>query len=362
MSSLPIPEPAGKLSPRTSSGEAKTAADARAMRYECTENLAAIEALSTKWDILLERSFCNRAFSCSTWFLAMCRHIPTISPMLFTAWRDRELAAVLPMALDSETGIAGFASPLSDYNDMIAAAEDLSSHSGLLAFALATAGDRRVLLTDVRPDSSCVRAATELAARDGIPVFYDQCRICLSVNLSGTFDEYVMARSQPFRKGLRRIRRQANEHKLEVRHLDPATFKANEVGEVFLSLNLGRFGERSRFDTPASRGIVDDLLPALFLQRRMDVFVLIEAGRVVSLDLCMRGCKTLCTWNGGFHMEAAQWSPGRLLMAAEIEHAFAAGFEEFDMLRGTHPYKTSWANGSRKTGHLHFGEGKTTEV
>ena len=168
-----------------------------------------------------------------------------------------------------------------------------------------------------------------------------------------------MARSHAFRKGLRRIQREAGEHNLEVRRLTPANFEPSVVAELFLSLNLGRFGDRSRFEPSTSRGIIQELLPGLFLEERMDAFVLLEAGKAVAVDLCMRGCSALCTWNGGFLAEAAQWSPGRLLMAAEIEYAFSAGLEEFDLLRGAHPYKTSWATHSRKIGDLRFGEAAT---
>jgi CelD/BcsL family acetyltransferase involved in cellulose biosynthesis len=328
------------------------------MSYELAESLSAIEALSRQWDLLLDRSGCNRAFSCSKWFLAVCRHSPTNSPMVFSAWHNQELAGVLPLSFCKDAGTIGFASPLSDYNDMITVADDLPVHIGLLEFALAAAGNDQLVLTDVRPDSNCVRAATALAAQNGTAFVYDKCRTCLSVKLSGTFDEYVMARSRPFRKGLRRIRKEAREHNLEIRHLALPTFDPSGLAELFLSLNRGRFGDHSRFEPAICRDIINELLPALFLEERLDAFVLLEAGKAVALDLCMRGCNTLCTWNGGFLPEAAQWSPIRLLLAAEIEHAFAAGFEEFDLLRGAHPYKTSWATDSRKTGHLSFGTAK----
>jgi CelD/BcsL family acetyltransferase involved in cellulose biosynthesis len=319
------------------------------------ESLAAIEAISSQWDTLLDRSSCNRAFSCSKWFLAVCRHSPAVSPMLFTAWRNQELAGVLPLVFHKDTATFGFASPLSDYNDMIAVADDLPVQIGLLELALETTGNNRLVLNDVRPDSNCIRAATALAARNEKQFVYDKCRTCLCVKLSGTFDEYVMARSRPFRKGLRRIRKEASEHNLQVRRLTIPGFDPGRLAELFLSLNRGRFGDHSRFEPATSRDIMTELLPALFVEERLDAFVLLEGGKAVALDLCMRGCNTLCTWNGGFLPEAAQWSPGRLILAAEIEHAFAAGFEEFDFLRGAHPYKTSWATDSRETGHLSFG-------
>jgi len=81
---------------------------------------------------------------------------------------------------------------------------------------------------------------------------------------------------------------------------------------------------------------------------------LVDDSRVLAMDLCMRGRNSLCSWNGGRLPEAAQWSPGRMLFAAGIEHAMASGLEEYDLLRGSHEYKASWATHSRTIGKLEF--------
>jgi CelD/BcsL family acetyltransferase involved in cellulose biosynthesis len=76
----------------------------------------------------------------------------------------------------------------------------------------------------------------------------------------------------------------------------------------------------------------------------------------------MRGGNSLCSWNGGRLPEAARWSPGRLLFAAGIEHAIALGLEEYDLLRGTHAYKESWATHSRTIGKVEFNSQNRTDV
>jgi len=75
----------------------------------------------------------------------------------------------------------------------------------------------------------------------------------------------------------------------------------------------------------------------------------------------MRGWNSLCSWNGGFLPDAAQYSPGRLLFAAGIEHAIASGLEEYDLLRGSHAYKASWATHSRTIGKLEFSSKSRTD-
>jgi CelD/BcsL family acetyltransferase involved in cellulose biosynthesis len=325
------------------------------LRFQLAASLLAVEAIALQWDLLLERSFCNRAFSCSKWFLAVCRPSPAISPLVFTAWRNQHLAGVFPLVFHKSSATIGFATPLSDYNDMIAVADDRPVCAGLLDFALRTASGSRLVLSDVRPDSNCVNGATALAAQGGTQFIYEQCRDCLFVKLSGTFEEYVSTRSRLFRKGLRRIRKEASDHNLEIRHLTAPSFDPGRLAELFLALHFGRFGDSSHFESAESRGIINGLIPALFQEERLHAFMLLEGGKAVAIDLCMRGCTSLCTWNGGRLPEAARWSPGRLLLAAEVEHAFASNLEEFDLLRGAHPYKASWATDSRKIGNLSFG-------
>lgn len=327
------------------------------LRYKLIESLPVVETFSSQWDYLLERSACNCAFSCSAWFLAVCRHDPAIAPMLFTAWRNEELAGVFPLTFHKDDASIGFASPLSDYNDLIAATDDVAVQTGLLNFVLHVAGSRHLVLAEVRPDSNCVRAAEALAVQCGMTFVYDQCRTCLFIRLPGTFEEYLASRSRQFRKGLHRIQREAAANHLVIRLLTGQTFDPSQLAELFLSLNRGRFGKRSRFGVPPAESILKELVPKLFLEDRLYAFVLLDAGKAVAIDLCMRGPSSLCTWNGGFLPEATHWSPGRLLMAAEIQHAFTAKLEEFDLLRGSHLYKTSWATESRTSGNLSFGSG-----
>jgi CelD/BcsL family acetyltransferase involved in cellulose biosynthesis len=324
------------------------------VRYKLIENLLEIQSLSFRWDCLLEQSSCNRAFSCSKWFLAACRHDRTLCPLVVVAFENYRLVGVLPLVYRKNDATVSFASPMCDYNDSIVTLGDLTVQNGLLKLAINAARNCNLVLTDLRPDSNCVRAAKALATEGGTPLVYEQCRPCLCIKLLGTFEEYLSGRSRRFRKGLRRIQKNANENCLEVRLLRAQTFKPIAVAELFLSLNFGRFGSSSRFGSPQAQQLIRDLIPALFVENRLDVFVLLEAGKAVAIDLCMRGFKSLCTWNGGFLREAAHWSPGRLLLAAEIRHAYSANLDEFDLLRGMHSYKTSWATHSRSTGNVCF--------
>jgi len=214
---------------------------AGSLEYHLLRDLAEIQAIASRWDGLLEQSSCNRAFSSSKWFLAWCRSHPVLAPFVAIASRGPELAAVLPLVVQQEQGTIDFPSPMCDYNDLVAAADDLSAQVGLLDFALSSVPSYRIVLSNVRPDSNCRQAAACLAESKGLEMSYQPDKSCFYIRLSSTFTGYLATRSHIFRKGLGRIQRNAQRNGLEVRQLTPDQISPDEMVELFLSLNLSRF-------------------------------------------------------------------------------------------------------------------------
>jgi CelD/BcsL family acetyltransferase involved in cellulose biosynthesis len=139
-----------------------------------------------------------------------------------------------------------------------------------------------------------------------------------------------------------------------VKHeLTPADLSPERLPELFLELNLSRFGEKSAFHrVPQNASFCRLALPVLFSERRLHVFAVSKAERILALDLSFRGEGSLCTWNGGYPPEAECWSPGRLLLLAGIERACELGLEEYDLLRGNQEWKRRWANRTRQLGTI----------
>jgi CelD/BcsL family acetyltransferase involved in cellulose biosynthesis len=340
---------------------ANARASANALEYRVLRDLAQVQALVPHWERLLAQSHCNRAFSSSRWFLAWCRHHLQLVPFVLIANRGPELAAVLPLVL-REGSALDCASPMCDYNDMIAAAGDLDAQCGLLEYAIAQASGYQIVLSNLRPDSNCVQALESQAEVKTITASYQPDKNCFYIQLPETFTGYLSTRSHIFRKGLGRVQRSVQKSGLVVRHLRPEHIAPPEVAELFLSLNLSRFGSKSGFASQSVQEFVRELLPSLFIEGTMAAFVLMDGSQVLAIDLCMRGWNSLCSWNGGFLPEAAQWSPGRLLFAAGIEYAVASGLQEYDLLRGSHAYKTSWATHSRNIGPMEFNRQSCTDA
>jgi CelD/BcsL family acetyltransferase involved in cellulose biosynthesis len=321
--------------------------------YEVLTQLPDIESISSEWDSLLEQSPCNRAFSSSKWFLAACRAGRTISPHVLVARRGATIAGVLPLALTNDGKEAVFPSGLSDYNDMVARHDDDPVLAGLLEYAIsAPKAYDTITLSFLRHDSNCVRALELRNPARDIERQLQPQRVCTYIDLPSSYEEYLATRARGFRKDLLYTQRLAHKNNIVVRQLDPSRFPPSQLPQAFLALHLSRFKTKSGLAVAGAKPFVRRLLPDLFADGRMLVFAVFEEERMIGIDLCLRGAKSLCLWLGGFQPEAKRWSPGKLLINAEIRYAYATTLAEYDFMRGTEAYKANWTNRRRDVGRL----------
>jgi CelD/BcsL family acetyltransferase involved in cellulose biosynthesis len=334
-------------------GQSMALVETGSITYEVLDQLSEIEAIAGEWDSLLDRSPCNRAFSCSQWFIVSCSLDQSLAPRVLIARREGVIAGVLPMVLHHDSGVATFVSELCDYNDIVALENDETIVAGLLNFAISHQdGYRRIILSRLRSDSNCLRGARAL---DPAHDFDHQLTGGTQyVQLPATFEEYLNTRSKNFRKSLRRAQRNAGDCDLTIHELHPESFPPDGVAKLFLSLNVDRWGAESYYHLPFPQSFVLKLLPHLFAEGRMRVFALTQADKLLGLDLCMIGKNSLCTWNGGFLAASERWSPGNLLIAAGIRRAFDLKLAEYDLLRGNESYKKRWANNVRPMLKIEF--------
>src|SRR5215831_10363340 len=134
------------------------------LSYEILTDVPAIQAIAKEWNALLARSGCNLAFSSAQWFIASCRTNQDAQPQVIIARRGEAIAAILPLVINGQDAVARFAPSESDYNDIVAAPEDLAAVTGLLNRALAIRSTfRAIVLSRIRDDSNCLRAIQNLA-------------------------------------------------------------------------------------------------------------------------------------------------------------------------------------------------------
>jgi CelD/BcsL family acetyltransferase involved in cellulose biosynthesis len=306
-----------------------------ALHYDLVTTLPELDALAAEWETLLRRSGAHRVFSSFAWTRAALAAGGGRSPHVVTLRRNDELLALLPFLRTAE-GVE-FPTYLSDYNDFIAAEQLLAARAFNWSLDTLPSGSRMVM-RGLREGSDALAIARAYAPHSVIT----EEASCLYATIPDTLPSYLALRSRAFRKSYGRARRAAEAAGVTVQRL-PAD---REAAELFLDLNQRRFGERSRFAGEAMRTFVREALPPLLASGDIRIYAVMRGQEVLAVDVVLISGEAVAPWNGGFAPRAAAFSPGRLLFAAEIEEAAATGLTRFDLLRGSHPYKLPWSDGS----------------
>lgn len=304
----------------------------------------AVEAVAPEWRVLLEQSRCNRAFSGPGWYMAALDAWPGQAPCVVVARRAGHLAGVFPLVRRPQ-GDMGFATLLSDYNDLVVADGDVAAARRLMVFARSRFPS--LDLTCIRADSNCAVAGA------GPPILAEKKFICPTADLSGGYEGWFASRSPGFQRELALVIRRAARNGLVARRLDPERDAAVDPAAFFLDMQRARFGDRSLFlRDPAAQAFATAMLPALWREGSVPLFGLWAGVRLIGLNICMLGADSLGNWNAGFLAEFATFSPGMLMADAAVREACKLGLAEFDYLRGVETYKSRWCSGQREIGRL----------
>ncbi|HEV2722840.1 MAG TPA: GNAT family N-acetyltransferase, partial [Thermoanaerobaculia bacterium] len=272
---------------------------------ETPPSISMNDAVDAEWEAMLEVTTARRVFGSPAWFRAACRADAALTPHVVVARRRGRVTGILPLVIRPD-GTRAFATAMSDVNDAVAFDPETARH-------LVRAAGRPLDLRCLREDGVLLRALREMPE-----VTIEPDIDCYVADID---QGYFATRSRNFRKVLaRHERRAAGLAVVELPSID---------AEVFLALHRARFADRSHLNAD----FVRDVLP-LFR-----VFAIVRGNEILAADLVAENG----VWNGGFLPEVAEHSPGRLLFAAEIRAAIAAGYKRFDFLRGTHAYKAGWA-------------------
>ena len=115
---------------------------------------------------------------------------------------------------------------------------------------------------------------------------------------------------------------------------------------------MARQRQNSFLDDHQTQIFVREVLPLLFMKRRLRAFVLLQGEQITAINISMVCANGFVNWNGGFLAEAAPWSPGTALLAFSIRELIAMGLYEYDFGEGDEVYKERWTNSSYKVREL----------
>jgi CelD/BcsL family acetyltransferase involved in cellulose biosynthesis len=328
-----------------------------AIDYEVLTNSDDIASISQEWDRLLTISRCNRAFSCSKWYLTTPDLLPELQPLVLIGRRNGVIAGIMPLWLDVGRRTAGFPEDFSDHLDIIAPDEDLDVVTGLLTFVMNHARDYgKLCLGHIKPDSNCVRGAQALGLLEAGGIFTTGKLLPYAVlDLTCGYDGYMKTLSRNTRHNLNRMLKMAGRDGFIISELTPEYLEPERLPAIFLSLHESRFKRTSlKTISKSPEAWIQHLFPSLFAEKRMRVFALLKRDRILGIDLNMVARSGMYAWNGGFLPELGQYDPGKLLIHKVIEQSCREGLAEYDLGWFGQEHKARWRPFVRQIGELQF--------
>jgi CelD/BcsL family acetyltransferase involved in cellulose biosynthesis len=322
------------------------------LQYRVYSDLSEIKALSRQWDALLSASACNKAFGSLEWYLASCHVQGSLEPYLLTATQGPEITGVLPLALDSQSGMLVFPHCANDYNDVVVRRDSLDRAAGLLEHATSLCKGRRMFLAKLRPDSDCARAAALFNGKPHLECRFRKTKAYSYIELPASFDDYLASRSRLSRRNVKYALRKTEANGLVMRELSPREFDPMLLPEMLIRFAIDRQDEKSFFRLAYAQAFVREVLPSLFIKGYLKVFAMLKEGKAAAMDFYFFTHSGLTAWNGGFMPEIERLSPGTALLAFAIRQAIAMGFREFDFGEGDEAYKKHWTNKEYVVGEM----------
>jgi CelD/BcsL family acetyltransferase involved in cellulose biosynthesis len=169
---------------------------------------------------------------------------------------------------------------------------------------------------------------------------------CPTIRLSGSWAAYREARPSGLRRKLRRAAAAAEREGVEldlvvVEAPDEVVARLPDVTAIFDAAEAAQ--PRLHFLAEPYRGFTAAMLEAAAQEKRLALVLLYVRGRPAASAFFFRSGDTLAYSGPRFDPAFAAFSPGHLVLERAVEHAFAVGMAEVDLLIGDTPYKREWS-------------------
>lgn len=165
-----------------------------------------------------------------------------------------------------------------------------------------------------------------------------------TIELPGTWDEYLATRTSHFRAQLRRVRRQTADAKAVIRRTKDADALDTDL-DAFFALHRRRHGSTT-FSSPAGEAFHRDFARAAFARGWLGLWLLEVDGRAIAGIYTLRFGGAVSMYQSAAVADGLR-SAGTALLAHVVQHAADAGMREYRFLRGGEAYKFRWATHDR---------------
>lgn len=298
-----------------------------------------------EWDALAERS--RNIFATREWLGTWHRHEPPMNGAftLVTRGSDGALAALLPLTIHRRRPTV--LRPLGPWpppdRPLICAPEDEAWAVRHMSEQLVLRGGWDVLEMDAVPSDQpwCDRLP-------GVALTNEPSTV---IDLAGvTWDELLERATRNSRRDIRRRERRLHE-RYSVR-FRRAEEDVHADLDLFLKLHWARWGKDVNVLTPERSPIIHDFVEQAFRRGWLALWVMELDGQPVAADLNFRYCGREVAFLSGRDPTARAEYVGLALMFHTIRQAAADGITEFELLRGSHPFKARLPHRIRLVNHL----------
>ena len=162
------------------------------------------------------------------------------------------------------------------------------------------------------------------------------------VTVDGDWEGYERSLDRNMRSDLRRCRRRLEELGRVVLDVEHDTAHLDEALTVE-SLGWKRRAGTAIVSAPQTARFYTEVARWAAASGRLRLIFLRVDGRPVAFHLALEDDRTYFPLKGGFDPAFRAQSPGRLLIHATLERAFAVGLRRYEFLGGSDAYKLRWA-------------------
>lgn len=305
-----------------------------------------VDAIESAWDELADA--CGATpFMRPGWFRAWWRAFGRGTMLVLTASRGSDVLALVPLQVEGRR----FRSPTNDHTprfDLLALgagpAHELAS--GVLARKPTSLSFEYVDPETVSFER--LRAAADAASYRLVDRTYEQPPYVL---VEGSWEDYEQRLDGRLRRDVaRRWRRLGEEGAVSVDVADGSSRLEHLLEEGFSLEPSGWKEERGTAigSRPETRRFYADIAAWAGPRGWLRLSFLHVGGRPVAFQFGLESSGVYFFLKGGYDPEYARFSPGKLLIHALLQRAFATGLTRYDFLGADEAFKLEWTQSTRE--------------
>lgn len=315
---------------------------------EWLEDEREFEPLQREWDDLAVQA---SPFVTHAWVLAWWRAFGRGRLRICVARRDGRLVAGLPL-VDQRGWLV---SPTNAHSPRFQPVGDVADIARLLRMVVGD-GPPVLALEHMPVDDPAVSGLAALSVAARRLTWIEPGRRSPIVETTGDPHDYLASRGRHVRRELARLRRKlVAEHDAVVTPFAQATDPGPAIEEMLQLEARGWKGRRGTaiLQSDEATAFYHDIATRWADAGELRISSIRSGGALVAVDLCVVSHRRAWIPKGAYDERFARYSPGRVLLLAEIEAALDSELQAVELLGDADRYKLAFATSSRSLCTVH---------